>query len=83
MGHKRRSEKSHCERSQAKLYGTFHENSPLRFGRAGRPGFDTFGEAVIITQGEDLEYYLSLLNQQLPIESQFVANLADALNADG
>ena len=51
-------------------------------GRAGRPQFDTFGEGIIITQHSELQYYLSLLNQQLPIESQFVNNLADALNAE-
>ena len=51
-------------------------------GRAGRPQFDTFGEGIIITQHSELQYYLSLLNQQLPIESQFVSNLADALNAE-
>ena len=51
-------------------------------GRAGRPQFDTFGEGIIITQHSELQYYLSLLNQQLPIESQFVKNLADALNAE-
>ena len=51
-------------------------------GRAGRPQFDTFGEGIIITQHSELQYYLSLLNQQLPIESQFVKQLADALNAE-
>jgi pre-mRNA-splicing helicase BRR2 len=51
-------------------------------GRAGRPQFDTFGEGIIITQHSELQYYLSLLNQQLPIESQFVNKLADALNAE-
>lgn len=30
----------------------------------------------------DIKYYLSLINMQLPIESQFVANLADQLNAE-
>ncbi|KAF7292174.1 U5 small nuclear ribonucleoprotein helicase [Mycena indigotica] len=30
----------------------------------------------------ELQYYLSLLNQQLPIESQFVSKLADNLNAE-
>ncbi|ORX68028.1 Sec63-domain-containing protein [Linderina pennispora] len=43
-------------------------------GRAGRPQYDTFGEG--------LRYYLSLLNQQLPIESQLMSRLADALNAE-
>ncbi|KAF6753600.1 Sec63 Brl domain-containing protein [Ephemerocybe angulata] len=51
-------------------------------GRAGRPQFDTFGEGVIITNHSEMQYYLSLLNQQLPIESQFVAKLADNLNAE-
>ncbi|KAJ2934391.1 hypothetical protein H1R20_g2701, partial [Candolleomyces eurysporus] len=51
-------------------------------GRAGRPQYDTFGEGVIITNHSELQYYLSLLNQQLPIESQFVGKLADNLNAE-
>ncbi|KAI9462917.1 Sec63-domain-containing protein [Lactarius psammicola] len=51
-------------------------------GRAGRPQFDTYGEGVIITNHAELQYYLSLLNQQLPIESQFVSKLADNLNAE-
>ncbi|KAI6134777.1 putative RNA helicase [Pisolithus croceorrhizus] len=51
-------------------------------GRAGRPQFDTFGEGVIITSHAELQYYLSLLNQQLPIESQLVSKLADNLNAE-
>ncbi|KAJ7097861.1 putative RNA helicase [Mycena belliarum] len=51
-------------------------------GRAGRPQYDTYGEGIIITNHSELQYYLSLLNQQLPIESQFVAKLADNLNAE-
>ncbi|KAJ3381344.1 DEIH-box ATPase [Entophlyctis sp. JEL0112] len=51
-------------------------------GRAGRPQFDTHGEGIIITTHTELQYYLSLLNQQLPIESQFVSRLADNLNAE-
>lgn len=51
-------------------------------GRAGRPQFDTVGEGIIITTHNELQYYLSLLNQQLPIESQFVSRLADNLNAE-
>lgn len=51
-------------------------------GRAGRPQYDTFGEGVIITNHAELQYYLSLLNQQLPIESQLVSKLADNLNAE-
>jgi pre-mRNA-splicing helicase BRR2 len=66
--------------------GRWCELSPLdvmqMLGRAGRPQFDTFGEGVIITAHEQLQFYLSLMNQQLPIESQLVARLADTLNAE-
>ena len=51
-------------------------------GRAGRPQFDTHGEGIIITTHVELQFYLSLLNIQLPIESQFVAKLADHMNAE-
>eukprot|EP01027_Heterolobosea_sp_BB2_P011038 GEZU01016104.1.p1 GENE.GEZU01016104.1~~GEZU01016104.1.p1 ORF type:complete len:2151 (-),score=711.87 GEZU01016104.1:145-6597(-) len=66
--------------------GRWTELSPLdimqMMGRAGRPQFDTFGEGIIITTHQELQYYLSLLNQQLPIESQYIAKLADNLNAE-
>lgn len=51
-------------------------------GRAGRPQYDTTGEGIIITNHSELQYYLSLLNQQLPIESQLVSKLVDNLNAE-
>ena len=51
-------------------------------GRAGRPQFDQFGVGIIITSYNELQFYLSLFNQQLPIESQFVKQLADSLNAE-
>jgi pre-mRNA-splicing helicase BRR2 len=51
-------------------------------GRAGRPRFDTYGEGIIITNASELPYYASLMNQQLPIESQFVSRLVDNLNAE-
>ncbi|KPJ17540.1 Putative U5 small nuclear ribonucleoprotein 200 kDa helicase [Papilio machaon] len=51
-------------------------------GRAGRPQYDTKGEGILITNHSELQYYLSLLNQQLPIESQFVSKLPDMLNAE-
>ena len=46
------------------------------FGRAGRPQFDTSGEANIITSHELLPKYLSLMNHQLPIERHVVIPLA-------
>ena len=51
-------------------------------GRAGRPQYDTKGEGILITQHSELQYYLSLLNQQLPIESQLIHKLPDMLNAE-
>ena len=51
-------------------------------GRAGRPQYDTYGEGIIITSMKEVSYYLSLLNQQLPIESQLMSKLSDALNAE-
>ncbi|XP_073703976.1 activating signal cointegrator 1 complex subunit 3 [Garra rufa] len=52
------------------------------FGRAGRPQFDKYGEGTIITSHDKLSYYLTLLTQQNPIESQFQQSLADNLNAE-
>ena len=52
------------------------------FGRAGRPQFDTFGEGIIITELRELQYYISVLNQQLPIESHFLRDVASHLNAE-
>ncbi|CAM0948106.1 unnamed protein product [Alopecurus aequalis] len=66
--------------------GAWTELSPLdvmqMLGRAGRPQYDTHGEGIILTGHSELQYYLSLMNQQLPIESQFVSRLADQLNAE-
>ncbi|KAJ5974321.1 hypothetical protein N7481_011531 [Penicillium waksmanii] len=66
--------------------GSWVELSPQdvlqMLGRAGRPQYDTFGEGIIITTQAEIQYYLSLLNQQLPIESQLISKLADNLNAE-
>jgi pre-mRNA-splicing helicase BRR2 len=51
-------------------------------GRAGRPQYDTTGTGIIITTYTELQYYLSLLNEQLPIESQLIKCLPDLLNAE-
>eukprot|EP01127_Copromyxa_protea_P008859 TRINITY_DN2045_c0_g2_i1.p1 TRINITY_DN2045_c0_g2~~TRINITY_DN2045_c0_g2_i1.p1 ORF type:complete len:2126 (-),score=516.29 TRINITY_DN2045_c0_g2_i1:21-6239(-) len=52
------------------------------FGRAGRPQFDTSGEAMIITSAEKMPHYIKLLANQVPIESKFIDRLADHLNAE-
>ena len=55
-------------------------------GRAGRVGYindkENLGEGIIITSFQELQFYLSLLNQSLPIESQLIKNLPDCLNAE-
>ncbi|CAL8084433.1 unnamed protein product [Calicophoron daubneyi] len=66
--------------------GRWTELGPLdvmqMLGRAGRPQYDTKGEGILITNHTELQYYLSLMNQQLPIESQFISRLPDMLNAE-
>ena len=66
--------------------GAWDELSPQdvmqMMGRAGRPQFDSFGEGIIITGSHELQFYLSLFNTQLPIESQYVKVLPDNLNAE-
>lgn len=66
--------------------GDWCELSPLdilqMLGRAGRVQYDTQGEGIIITQHSQLTYYLSLMNQQLPVESQMLSKLSDNLNAE-
>jgi len=66
--------------------GRWTELSPLdimqMLGRAGRPAFDKEGEGIVITSHSELQFYLSLNNMQLPIESQFIGKLADHLNAE-
>ena len=43
------------------------------FGRAGRPPFDTFGEAILMTSHEKLTGYLRKMTLQMSIESSFLA----------
>ena len=66
--------------------GCWTELGPLDMlqmvGRAGRPQYDTEGHGIVITSHDRLQYYLSLLNHQLPIESQLIAALPDVLNAE-
>lgn len=52
------------------------------FGRAGRPQYDTEGQAIIMTAMDKMDSYLRLLTNQTPIESNFVKHLTDNLNAE-
>ena len=51
-------------------------------GRAGRPRYDKNGEGIIITSQDEVQYYLAILNQQLPIESELIHKLVDNINAE-
>ena len=66
--------------------GDWVELSPMdmmqMMGRAGRPQYDTSGHGIIITNKSELQYYLSLNNMQLPIESQLISVLPDMINAE-
>ncbi|KAH0476631.1 MAG: uncharacterized protein KVP18_003020 [Porospora cf. gigantea A] len=66
--------------------GSWQELSPMdvmqMMGRAGRPQYDADGHGVIITMIDELQYYMSLNNQQLPIESQMMSLLPDVINAE-
>ncbi|RKP20798.1 Sec63-domain-containing protein [Rozella allomycis CSF55] len=52
------------------------------FGRAGRPQYESHGEGIIITRHEKLNFYVSSITHQIPIESKFNNNLVDNLNAE-
>mmetsp|Transcript_22044 Transcript_22044/g.47942 ORF Transcript_22044/g.47942 Transcript_22044/m.47942 type:complete len:2140 (-) Transcript_22044:37-6456(-) len=52
------------------------------FGRAGRPQFDTSGEATLITSHDAMARYLDKLVRATPIESNFIKQLADHMNAE-
>jgi len=52
------------------------------FGRAGRPQHDVRGEAFLFTEFSELQYYVGVLNQQMPIESHLLRDVANHLNAE-
>ncbi|GFE55676.1 DEAD-box helicase [Babesia ovis] len=51
-------------------------------GRAGRPQFDTSGTGILITEHKNLNNYIKMQTEQLPIESQLHRHLENALNAE-
>ncbi|KRT80228.1 helicase, partial [Oryctes borbonicus] len=52
------------------------------FGRAGRPQFDSSGTGIIITTQDRINFYLSAMTNQIPIESKLLNALTDNLNAE-
>lgn len=54
-------------------------------GRAGRVGYSSInniGEGFIITSNKEINYYLSIFNQQMPIESQLYKSIPECINAE-
>lgn len=51
-------------------------------GRAGRPGFDREGEGIVITQQSKVAFYISLMTEQLPVESKLIGRLPEFVNAE-
>ncbi|CAJ0590666.1 unnamed protein product [Cylicocyclus nassatus] len=51
-------------------------------GRAGRLQYDSKDKGILITSQSELQFYVSLINQQLSVESEMVSHLPDMLNAE-
>jgi len=51
-------------------------------GRAGRPGYDREGEGIVITQQSQVNFYMSLMTEQLPVESKLIGRLPEFINAE-
>lgn len=56
--------------------------SPFYILGAGRPQFDTSGDATLITSHDAMARYLDKLVRATPIESNFIKQLADHMNAE-
>ncbi|AFM98607.1 ski2-like helicase [Encephalitozoon hellem ATCC 50504] len=52
------------------------------FGRAGRPQFDARGEGCLITTGDKMDHYVSLLKNSRDVESRLLQHVADVMNAE-
>lgn len=52
------------------------------FGRAGRPQFDSTGEGCIIGMHDSIDNFARLMVMKTPIESTFMKNLCDHMNAE-
>ena len=51
-------------------------------GRAGRPGFDTEGKCLILTQEHNVHKYRDIMNVQTLIESRLPSQLTEHLNSE-
>ncbi len=66
--------------------GGMHDISILdvqqMFGRAGRPQFDTTGEAILMTEFKRVSRFMGRMTDTSDIESQFHERLPESLNAE-
>ena len=52
------------------------------FGRAGRPQFDTEGEAIILTLIKEMDEYVKIMSNKQNIESNLFKGLDNCINAE-
>jgi activating signal cointegrator complex subunit 3 len=51
------------------------------FGRAGRPQYDSKGEATLMSEHSKVNRYLGSLTNSAPIDSKFLKFIKESLNA--
>lgn len=51
-------------------------------GRAGRPGFDTEGKVIILTQEQHVAKYRDIKNVKISLESRLPGHLTEHLNSE-
>jgi activating signal cointegrator complex subunit 3 len=52
------------------------------FGRAGRPQYDSEGEAIILTQHKQMDEYVKMMSNRQAIESNLAKGLDNCINAE-
>ncbi|KAM0680152.1 hypothetical protein GINT2_001535 [Glugoides intestinalis] len=52
------------------------------FGRAGRPQFDSMGEAMFLISSSKIDHYIKLLKRNKDIESKLLFHVPECLNAE-
>ena len=52
------------------------------FGRAGRPQYDSEGEAIILTLNNQMDEYVRMMSNKQNIESNLLKGLENCINAE-